>query len=338
LKRSYKKPEVYPGIMNVRKPSFLTSRTSGNAPIRATWLGHACFFVEFSTGLRVIFDPVFSERCSPLSFAGPKRYSEVPCQVEDMPAIDAVIISHCHYDHLDYPTIMKIYKQNPKVHFFVPLKNKNWFIGKGIKESQVTELDWWEKATIEISPDDQKVVYGDKNEENSTAKISARISCLPSQHIGNRGPFDRGKTLWGSWSVESGGKSVWFAGDTGYRSVPELPEGEDDYGEGHNYPHCPAFAEIGQYRGPFDLGLIPIGAYYPRHLMSPVHANPMDAVNIFKDTQCKKALAMHWGTWILTNEDVLEPPKLLKEALQRNKIPEEGIFDVCELGESREFS
>lgn len=72
-------------------------------------------------------------------------------------------------------------------------------------------------------------------------------------------------------------------------------------------------------------------------LVSPMHANPFDSVNIFKDTRCKKAMGIHWGTWVLTEEDVLEPPKVLKEALKRSDIPEEGTFDVCEIGESREF-
>lgn len=94
---------------------------------------------------------------------------------------------------------------------------------------------------------------------------------------------------------------------------------------------------MGELRGPFDLGLIPIGAYDPRWLMSPMHADPHDAVNIFQDTKCKNALGMHWGTWVLTEEDVLEPPRKLKEAMKRNGLPETGAFDVCDIGESREY-
>ncbi len=71
--------------------------------------------------------------------------------------------------------------------------------------------------------------------------------------------------------------------------------------------------------------------------MSPMHANPFDSVNIFKDTKCKRAMGIHWGTWVLTEEDVLEPPQLLKKALAKSGIAEEGVFDVCEIGESREF-
>lgn len=86
------------------------------------------------------------------------------------------------------------------------------------------------------------------------------------------------------------------------------------------------------------MGLIPIGAYDPRWVFSSMHANPFDSVEIFKDTQCRKAMGIHWGTWVLTEEDVLEPPKMLKKALSRSDIPETGVFDVCDIGESREFT
>lgn len=164
-----------------------------------------------------------------------------------------------------------------------------------------------------------------------------KVNCLPCQHSSGRTPFDKAKTLWASWSITSGNKSVWFGGDTGYRSVPYLPIEEDDYSEGHDYPICPAFRDIGELRGPFDLGLIPVGAYNPRHLLSPLHSNPYDSVNMFKDIKCNRAMAIHWGTWYLTEEPALEPRDMLKKALSRSGIAETGIFDTCEPGESREF-
>jgi N-acyl-phosphatidylethanolamine-hydrolysing phospholipase D len=130
-------------------------------------------------------------------------------------------------------------------------------------------MDWWNDIDVTLSP-----VTGEKRISSSSTSssppprsdaastINARISCLPSQHTSGRTPFDKGWTLWCSWAIESGGKKVWFGGDTGYRAVPELPKGEDDYGpEYQHLPVCPAFKEIGELRGPFDLGLIPIGAY-----------------------------------------------------------------------------
>lgn len=333
-------PDTTTPTVTVRKPTFLQSRETQT--LRATWLGHACYYVEFPGGFRVLFDPVFSERCSPFSWLGPKRFTEVPCQIEDIPAVDAVVISHNHYDHMDHPTIMKIKAKHPNVHFFVPLRNKQWFTASGINE--VTELDWWEERDIKLIPSkSSKHSISSKGgaaapaDENSNECITARIGCLPCQHTSARTAFDKGHTLWSSWSIESGGKKVWFGGDTGYRAVPELPKEVDDYGPDHDYPHCPAFKQIGNLRGPFDLGLIPIGAYDPRYIMSPMHANPFDSVNIFVDTKCKRAMGIHWGTWVLTEEDVLEPPQLLKKALKGKGISEKGVFDVCEIGESREF-
>ena len=267
--------------MTVRKPVFLPSRKTKT--LRATWLGHACYFVEFPQGFRVLFDPVFSERCrfvlfqlskysiqlmafdecSPFTWLGPKRYTDVPCQIEDIPTIDAVVISHNHYDHMDHPTIMKIKAKHPNVHFFVPLGNKKWFEKSGINEG-VTELDWWEQRDIDLVPSVSKAAVSKTDVGSNPVEeksISACIGCLPCQHTSARTGFDKGLTLWASWSVESGGKKVWFGGDTGYRSVPELPKNVDDYGPDHVYPHCPAFKEVGDLRGPFDLGLIPIGAY-----------------------------------------------------------------------------
>lgn len=316
------KPDTTPPTVPVHAPKFLPSRET--AELRATWLGHACYYVEFPSGLRVLFDPVFEHRCSPFSWLGPQRYTEAPCKIEDIPIIDAVVISHNHYDHLSLPTVTAIANKHKGVQFFAPLGNKKWFTSSGIHN--MTELDWWETRELKLTREGEP-------------EMTALIGAVPCQHMTARGPFDRMETLWASWTVESGGKKVYFAGDTGYRTVPQMPKGEDSYSEKYAHlPHCPAFKDIGNLRGPFDLGLIPIGAYDPRWIMSPMHADPYDSVNIFVDTKCKRALGMHWGTWVLTEEDVLEPPRLLKDALSRKGIPQTGVFDVCDIGESREFT
>jgi|SRR5450432_2011534 N-acyl-phosphatidylethanolamine-hydrolysing phospholipase D len=100
-------PDTSPPTVTVQKPTFLESRT-GSQSLRATWLGHACYYVEFLSGLRVLFDPVFEDRCSPFTWLGPKRFTEAPCQLADIPVIDVVIISHSHYDHLSHLSILKI--------------------------------------------------------------------------------------------------------------------------------------------------------------------------------------------------------------------------------------
>lgn len=113
-------PDTTPPTVTVRKPAFLQSRT-GSQLLRATWLGHACYYIEFPTGLRVLFDPVFEDRCSPFTFMGPKRYTEPPCHLNDIPEIDVVVISHSHYDHLSHHSILTIQENHPNALFAVPL-------------------------------------------------------------------------------------------------------------------------------------------------------------------------------------------------------------------------
>ncbi|KAI8936808.1 hypothetical protein NX059_006048 [Plenodomus lindquistii] len=340
------KPDTTPPTVTVRKPEFLPSRETSK--LRATWLGHACYFVEFPGGFRVLFDPVFEDCCAPINIKNLKRYTPPPCEIEDLPIVDAVVISHNHYDHLSYPTIQRLYKKFPEAHYFAPLGNKIWFEKSGI--NKVTELDWWESREITLEtlkPNSSKAEstsVANPFEDDTNSKkdaIKATIHALPCQHVSARGPFDKCKTLWASWSVTSGSSSVYFAGDTGYRTVPRSISAAttDDYAPEYDHlPTCPAFAQIGKHRGPFDLGLIPIGAYEPRWMFSNVHASPKDAVNIFKDTRCRRALGMHWGTWVLTEEEVMAPPRELAEACRWKGVKggEEG-FGVCDIGESKEF-
>ena len=306
-------PDTTPPTVTVIEPTFLPKRTASDH-LRATWLGHACYYVEFPGGLRVLFDPVFEERCSPFSSVGPKRYTKVPCHIKDLPFVDAIVISHSHYDHLSHPTVVELHKKHPNAQFFVGLGLKKWFNECGIEN--VVEMDWWNDVDVTLSEQTGEKRISNASTDtpapsSTSSDIKARISCLPCQHTSARTAFDKGVTLWCSWAVESGGKKVWFGGDTGYRAVPDLPKGVDDYGDDFKHlPHCPAFKQIGELRGPFDLGLIPIGAYDPRSIMSPMHANPFDSVNIFVDTKCKKAMGIHWGTWVLTvvrNNSIMSP-------------------------------
>ncbi|KAI7857625.1 beta-lactamase superfamily domain-containing protein [Circinella umbellata] len=300
----------------IREPS-----QAGENNIVVTWLGHACALVQIN-GLNVLLDPVFSDRCSPFQFVGPKRYTDAPCQLKDLPKIDAIVISHNHYDHLDTNSIKELAEQHPEAHFYVPLGNKSWFDIKNTNE-RVTELDWWEHKTLTL---------GDN---------VVKFTCTPCQHFSGRGIFDRNKTLWASWCLEgirkdkvSGGK-VFFGGDTGYRSVPIGTSPNDQYDEDYldDLPHCPAFKEIGNKIGPFDLSLIPIGAYSPRWFMSTVHCSPEDAVRVHEDIKSKKSIGIHWGTFVLTDEPVHEPPERLKKALQKRGHDEQS-FGVLKLGET----
>lgn len=113
---------------------------SGNDD-RVWWLGHASLLLRLN-GYFLLTDPVFSRRASPVSFAGPARRTEIPLDLNQLPRLDAVLISHNHYDHLDKKTVRSLIKRFPDVHFFVPLGLKTWFSRRGTE--QVTELDWWQ--------------------------------------------------------------------------------------------------------------------------------------------------------------------------------------------------
>ncbi|KAI0477697.1 Metallo-hydrolase/oxidoreductase [Xylariaceae sp. FL0804] len=399
------RPSLDEAIVPVVRPSFLPTRTSAspgspssNSKLRATWLGHACYYVEFPSGLRVLFDPVFEDCCAPVALRAFRRYTPPPCALADLPFVDAVVISHSHYDHLSLPSVRELHASHPDAHFFVGLGLESWFRAAGI--ANVTEMDWWDEAELTLTPRERPAaaaaakageaaaadvdvhVNVDSSSSSSSssaasstsAPISARIFCLPSQHSSGRTALDRDTTLWASWGVRSGSSSdksagttrtVWFGGDTGYRTVPKVPEGTDDWGpEYAHLPACPQFRQIAERLGSdsgsgsgsgektgatgngthgngngngIDLGLIPVGAYAPRHVFSHMHADPADAVEIFRDTGCRRAMGIHWGTWALTPEDPREPPRKLREALRRRGLPETGVFDVCDIGESREF-
>ena len=345
------KPEFVPvpgreELVPVRKPTW----GDGQQGLKVTWIGHASFLVEttaraeggaVSRGVRILCDPVFSERTSPVQWFGPKRYTPTPCTLEELPDVDAVVISHNHYDHMDYATIKYLHEhRRGEIHFFCGLGNASWFHGVGIPASQVTELDWWDGVQLTV-PDVGTLA----------------VTCTPSQHFSGRGAFDRAKSLWCSWVLREvamdaaepkaavppttaaplkPGKlhSLYFAGDTGYRSVPEA---DLSLAEEAKLPHCPAFAEIGQQHGPFDIALLPIGLCTPRVMMSSIHCNPSDSVCIHKDIRSKKSIGMHWGTVrggvSQEYEDVRDPPKWWRQAAEREGLKwgeEIGLLDIGE--------
>jgi L-ascorbate metabolism protein UlaG (beta-lactamase superfamily) len=248
-----------------------------------TWVGHATFLIQFD-GLNILTDPIFSERCSPFQWAGPKRTTPPGIDFENLPEIDIVLISHDHFDHLDEGTVVRMREKQPDnpPAYYVPLGIKAWF--NDLEVENVTEYDWWD------------------NEKHD----NVLIHCVPAQHFSGRSLFNRNGTLWSGWVLQfESGYTMYFAGDTGY---------------------SPDFKNIGDRFGPMDLSFIPIGAYKPRWFMGPVHVDPAQAVKIHEDVQSKKTIAMHWGVFGLADEDMDEPPKLLKEARDSVGIEENEFF------------
>jgi L-ascorbate metabolism protein UlaG (beta-lactamase superfamily) len=157
-----------------------------------TWIGHATVLVRLA-GRAVLFDPIFSERASPVPLYGPRRIVPLPIDIDDLPRIDVVMISHNHYDHLDEATVKRLAAMpqgSPR--FLVPLGLKDWFRAQGIE--RVDEYDWWQ----------------------STREGPLAITFVPVQHWSRRRLDDTNQTLWGGWVVEGDGLRVVHTGDTGY--------------------------------------------------------------------------------------------------------------------------
>lgn len=160
--------------------------------LRATWLGHSTVLIEID-GYRVLTDPVWGPRASPSRLVGPKRYQPVPIALRSLPPIDVVVVSHDHYDHLDYPTIRELV--NHDVPFVTSLGVGAHLEAWGIAAARITELDWWESHTL--------------------PNTGLTLTAAPSQHFSGRGIKDRNATLWSSMVIRSPKHSVFFSGDTG---------------------------------------------------------------------------------------------------------------------------
>ena len=235
----------------------------------AVWIGHATYLIN-NGDINILTDPIFSKRASPIGFAGPKRMIPPVMNLSDLPKIDAVVVSHNHYDHFDILSLKKLSKLNPETIFMVPAGDQKRLIKAGIKN--VIEMNWWESFKV-----------------SNTA-----FHFTPVQHWSKRGLFDRNKSLWGGWFMQTDNLALYHAGDTGYSSD---------------------FKTTYERLGAPDYSFIPIGAYDPRWFMKDSHVNPEEAVQIALDLKTANSFGMHWGTFTLTDEPVLEPPVRLEKAL-----------------------
>jgi N-acyl-phosphatidylethanolamine-hydrolysing phospholipase D len=225
---------------------------------RITWIGHAGFLIGLN-GLNILTDPHFSERASPLSFIGPKRFIPPGMMIKDLPKIDVILISHNHYDAFDEKSFRELAEHSPEARVLVPLGDgplaKEW----GMKN--VEELDWYN--TVQIG----RVTF----------------QSTPTLHRSNRGLFDVNSSLWQGFTIsgEIDGKTkkIWFVGDTGLG--PFFKQ------------------EVAQKVGPVDIALIPNGAFLPRNIMKWSHVSPAEALELAKIMGAKTVIPMHWGTFPL---------------------------------------
>ena len=277
------------------EPDLARIHAAADAP-RFTWVGHATLLAQIG-GVNVLTDPHFGRVASPLRI-GPARHQPPGVAFDDLPRIDVVLISHNHYDHLDLGTVRRLMRQEPDPPtFFVPRGVDAWFAR-------------WVRGTV--TEGTRRNVIGCDWDDDHEHPSGVRFRFLPVQHWSARALHDRYRTLWGSWGVLAPGMTFWFSGDLGYsRDIAD------------------ARASIGDV----DVAAISIGAYEPRWLMRSSHLDPQEAVAAMEDLAAKAAIAVHWGTFDLTDEPLDEPPDLLRAALDARGI-EHGRFVVPKHGQT----
>lgn len=278
-----------------RGRSSVRSPRAGAKEIAITWVGHSTLLVQLGP-LNILTDPVWSERASPWRSVGPRRLVPAALPIDELPPIDIVLLSHNHYDHLDAWTVRALALAQPNAQWVVPLRLAGFVRSLGVR--YITELDWWEEGRV-----------GD-----------ATVACTPARHFSARTPFDRNRTLWCGFAVATAAGRFFYAGDTGLH---------------------PEFARIGERFGPFAVSAIPVGAYEPRWFMQAVHLDPDDAVTAFRALHAHHGLArnavmvgVHWGTFRLTDEPILDPPRRARDAWKHATLPEENLW-VLAHGETR---
>lgn len=274
-------------------------------------IGHSTCYVQLN-GKFFLTDPIWSARASMFQWIGPKRFRPPPIDLDDL-HIDFVLLSHDHYDHFDVSTAKRI---GNRAKWIVPKGLKKTLRGLGV--TNVVELSWWESfhvppggdattTTTTTSNNNKRHSSSSDQSPSSTAMPtstarpggvsdmqphnlasdgSIEIVFTPTQHWSCRGLFDRCTVLWGSFCVLSREKKFFFAGDTAY---------------------CSVFKQIGQIYGPFDLTILPIGAYKPRWFLRDYHVDPSEAMQLHRDLDSKQSVAVHWGTFKLSEERCVEP-------------------------------
>jgi L-ascorbate metabolism protein UlaG (beta-lactamase superfamily) len=234
--------------------------------IAVSWLGHATTLLEVD-GQYVLTDPVWGQRVSPSRTVGPGRMHPMPYPIEALPILDAILISHDHYDHLDVQTIRQLVRTQPAP-FLVPLGIGAHLRRWGVPEDRIVELDWSQSHRL-----------GDLD-----------LTCTESRHFSGRG-FRRNPTLWCSWVIAGPRHRVYFGGDTGYTA---------------------AFSRIGGGHGPFDVTVLPIGAYGIQ--WPDIHLDPEEAVRAHGDLGGGLLLPLHWATFDLALHSWAEPVERLLAA------------------------
>ncbi len=273
-------------IENTAVPQL--NETLENGDFALTFINHATFLIQ-TEELNILTDPVWAESASPVSWFGPKRVRKPGVAMDSLPKIDVILISHNHYDHLDKKTLKELEKRfSPLV--LVPVGDKKLVESFGVKNVQ--EFDWWEN--VKINP-------------------NTIITFTPQQHSSARTLFDRDKSLWGSYYIQTHGRSIYFGGDGGYSTH---------------------FADIKERLGSPEIAMLGIGAYKPDFFMKAIHTSPAEAIKAHLDLGAIQSIGMHFGTFQLASEGFEQPLEDLKTAKEKNNLSDDG-FIVLHAGETK---
>jgi N-acyl-phosphatidylethanolamine-hydrolysing phospholipase D len=263
----------------------------------ATWVGHSTFLLQLG-GVNVLTDPMWSERASPVSFAGPRRWTAPGIALDALPRIDAVLQTHDHYDHLDRATVRWLSAHHPDARWCAPRGVGARLRRFGVRS--VTELDWWEESTL----------------------CGLDVLCTPARHFSGRGIHDRDSTLWCGWTLRSRTHRVFIAGDTGMH--PEF--GAIALRAG---PFDLVAIPIGAYEPRWfmrPVHLCPVEAVEAYVRLRSASAGDRGAV----------LAAMHWGTFRLTDEAMDEPPRRVAAEWRARTLCANRLW-VPAHGETREI-
>lgn len=279
---------------NPHQPLFTTPLAQVNKPLNEgefIWLGHSTVLFQLA-GKTLITDPVF-HRASPVRLGGKPFPMTHPPQVDDLPFIDAVLISHDHYDHLDHKAIKQLIRQAKVGHFYVPLGVKAHLTRWGVSADKISEFDWYQECQVDATD-----AISDK----------LRLVFTPTRHFSGRRIKGHRTTLWGSWVVQADNFKVYFSGDGGYSSE---------------------FARIGKHYGPFDIAFMEDGAYNER--WRDVHMLPEESAQAGFDLRAKVVLPIHWGKFDLSTHHWREPVRRLKQAVTKgnSELSEERQIRVA---------
>jgi L-ascorbate metabolism protein UlaG (beta-lactamase superfamily) len=265
--------------------------------LRLTYVGHSTFLIQMD-GLNILTDPIWSERCSPFSWGGPRRFTRPGLRLEDLPPIDAVLLSHNHYDHVDQPTLAQL-AQRGAPYSLVPLGNRELVREAGI--TKVDELDWWQSTRL--SPD-------------------VTVTLVPAQHFSSRTFWDRNRALWGGFVISGPSGHVYFSGDSGYG--PHFREIAARFS-----PIRVAILPIAPFQPKSSTG----GSAGSRLR---VHMGPAEAVLAHQDLGARISFAAHFRVFQLGPDGIDDAVQGLASTLKKREL-QPGVFLALNPGQSREW-